>query len=279
MGGSAVQDQVAYWSGEPGQRWADNQAHIDAALRDILDKLLAFADVQSGDEVLDIGCGAGATTIACAPRAAPGRVVGVDISEPLLAVARRRVADAGLHNVDLILADAASHDFEPARFGRVISRLGVMFFPDPPAAFANIRRAMRSGARLAFVCFRTFAEVPAFAVSYEAAKPLLPPQAPSDPDAPGPFAFARAERVRSILSQAGFADITIEPAEATLRSGPLEEAVQSALTLGPLARALTGAGEDVRSQVAEAVSKALVPYDGSEGVTLPAGIWLVGARA
>ena len=85
--------------------------------------------------------------------------------------------------------------------------------------------------------------------------------------------------MRAILSEAGFPDITLAAAEATVRSGPLDEAVQSALSLGPLARDLTGAADDLRSEVAAAVRKALAPHEGPEGVTLPAGIWLVGARA
>jgi SAM-dependent methyltransferase len=279
MSGTSNPSQTEVWNGEIGQRWADNQARTDTVLREIGDLLLGFAGVRSGENVLDVGCGAGATTLASAPIAAPGRVVGVDISEPLLAIARKRVAEAGLSNIELVLADAASHSFSPERFDRVISRLGVMFFADPVAAFANIRTAMRPGAQLAFVCFRALAECPWFALPWQAARAQLPDLPVGDPDAPGPFAFGRAERVHGILEGAGFTDIAVDAAEVTMRGGELGETTEFLLKFGPLARALTEASEDRRLAAAEAARAALAPHVGADGVSLPAGMWRVGATA
>ncbi|HKM64447.1 MAG TPA: methyltransferase domain-containing protein [Acidisphaera sp.] len=272
--------QIEFWQGDVGRRWADNHARTDSVLREIGEKLLGFAGVQGGERVLDLGCGAGATTLACADLVAPGgSVVGLDVSEPLLDVARRRVAEAGVANVELVLADAAAHAFAPVAFDRVISRLGVMFFADPPAAFANIRRGMRPGARLAFVCFRTLAECPWFALPWGAAKAHLPDLPTPDSDAPGPFAFGRPERVRGILDAAGFGDVTIEPADPMMHGGDLEKTVEFLVHFGPLGRAVAEASEDRRRAAGDAARAALVPHVGADGIHLPAGVWLVGARA
>ncbi len=272
--------QIEFWKGDVGRRWADNHARTDGVLREIGELLFRFAGVQGGERVLDVGCGAGATTLACAGLVAPGgSVVGLDVSAPLLEVARRRVAEAGVATIELVLADAAAHAFAPAEFDRVISRLGVMFFGDPPAAFANIRRGMRPGARLAFVCFRTMAECPWFALPWGAARAQLPDLPTPDPDAPGPFAFGRAERVRAILDAAGFGEVTIEPAEAMMHGGDLDKTVEFLVHFGPLARAVAEANEDRRRAASDAARAALAPHAGPDGIRLPAGVWLVGARA
>jgi SAM-dependent methyltransferase len=154
-----------------------------------------------------------------------------------------------------------------------------MFFADPAGAFANVRRAMRPGAPLVFVCFRALAECPWFGVPFAAARPHLTAQPPADPDAPGPFAFARAERVAGILSDAGFSDIRLTAADPVMRSGDLDQAVTTALRFGPVARALGDADQEQRRAVEQAVRAALAERETADGVRLSAGVWLVSAAA
>ena len=212
---------------------------------------------------------------------AAGHVTGVDVSEPMLGLARTRVATAGLGpaRVTLLRSDAATHDFVPEAFDRALSRLGVMFFDAPVAAFANIRRGLRAGAPIAFVCFRRLADNPFFVLPFEAARPHLPPTPPADPLAPGQFAFANADRVRGILSAAGFRDITITPEDPMIEGGTLDEACDRMGRIGPLSRAFLAASPEQQAAATAAVRAALATADGPEGVRLPVGIWVVSARA
>src|SRR5262249_54018351 len=158
-----------------------------------------------GSRVLDVGCGAGATTFAMARRlGAAGRCVGVDISEPLLTAAKAHASTKGARNADFLHADAQTHRFEPESFDAVISGFGVMFFEDPEVAFANLRRATRDSGKLAFVAWRSPAENPFMIAARRAAEPLLPNMPAADPNAPGQFAFADGERVRGILERSGW---------------------------------------------------------------------------
>ena len=169
--------------------------------------------------MLDVGCGTGETLLRLARAVGPaGRVTGVDISKPMLAVAARRAA--GLPAVETAQADAASHPFPPGGIDLLFSRFGVMFFDDPAAAFRNLRGALAPSGRLAFVCWQPLAANAWFQVPLEVARPLVPQGAEADPEAPGPFAFARPERVRDILAAAGFGAVHIQPLAVSLAVGP-----------------------------------------------------------
>jgi SAM-dependent methyltransferase len=269
--------QIEYWNGAVGQRWATLQDRIDLQLNNIADALMPFAAARPGERVLDIGCGCGTTTLRLGMAVAPdGSVAGVDISAPMLDVARAR-AQAMHADIPFLESDAASHDFQPV-FDLVFSRFGVMFFDDPFAAFKNIRTALAPKGRLAFVCWRSFAENAWASVPFAAAKNLLPEQPPADPHAPGPFAFADAGRLKEILEKAGFANIRIEKLDTTSNLGAtLEQAAESALTVGPLSRAATGLPEATRDKIRDAVKDGLKSHQSPVGVTPAAACWLVGA--
>jgi SAM-dependent methyltransferase len=272
---SGNQDQIEYWNGPAGQRWAEAQESLDRTLASIGSAFLAFAAVKSGERVLDIGCGCGTTTLAFAAAAGPsGRVTGLDISSPMLGLARTRAAGKP---IEFIQADAAVHPFR-AEYDVATSRFGVMFFADPAAAFANIRKALKPGGRLVFVCWRAMADNAWALVPFAAARDLLPAQPSPDPNAPGPFAFADPVRLKSILESAGFKAITIEKLDSVMHMAPTaREAAQFSLGIGPLARAVTELDDATKVKIVARVSEALKKYETPSGVAPSAACWLVGA--
>jgi SAM-dependent methyltransferase len=195
----------------------------------------------------------------------------------MLAVARARLE--GITNATILQADAQSHDFAPAAADGVYSRFGVMFFDDPQAAFANLRRALKPGGRLAFVCWRPLAQNAWMAAPLAAACAALGETPPAGvPDAPGPFAFADPQRIRTILASAGFAEIAVEAYDARMNGGPLEDAVAMALKVGPLG-ALVREQPNKAEPARAAVRAALAAFETPAGVLMPAAVWIVTAHA
>lgn len=269
--------QVAYWNEGAGPTWAQLQAPLDRQLAPLGRRAMTALAPSAGERVLDIGCGAGETSVELAARVgAQGQVTGVDISRPLLQVARAR--SAGTRGLSFLEADAQTWAFEPGSFDGVFSRFGVMFFADPVAAFSNIRRALRAGGRLAFVCWRTPAENPIMSAPMTAALAHVPPPPPADPLAPGPFAFSDPERVRAILSEAGFTGIDITPHQEKIGGGDLDTALGLSLKVGPLG-GLLREYPDKREAVIEAVRAVLAANAGPDGVKLDSATWIVTARA
>lgn len=273
-------DQATYWNEQGGPRWVAMQRDLDAQLEPYGIAVANRLGLAPGERVLDVGCGAGATSLWLAERVRPGQVLGIDISAPLLARARERAE--GIANLRFEHADAQTFAFPAGSHDAVFSRFGVMFFTDPIEAFRNLRTALRADGKLGFVCWRAMSDNPSFVLPLQAALRFLPePPPPPAPGAPGPFAFADAERVRGILERAGYADVDIAPHDTQLAFGGranLEGAVELALQIGPLGRALSLATDANRAQVRDAVRDALAPHHGSKGVTLPAAMWIVTAR-
>ena len=279
MSSAANLQQREYWNGPVGERWASLQEKIDLHLGEITEALIRFAAPQSGERILDVGCGCGTTTLLLALKTEPeGAAAGIDISAPMLNVARAR---AMAQNADIVFldADASTYAFQPV-FDLVFSRFGIMFFADPVSAFANLRTALAPGGRLVFVCWRNFEENRWAWEPFQAALPLLPPQEPVDPLAPGPFAFADSERLRVILERAAFTKIRIDPFDGSVNmGGTAEEAAAQALNVGPLARAATGLDATAREKIRRVVEVAYAPYQTPSGVHPPAACWFVHATS
>ena len=273
-------DQIAYWNADGGENWVALQKYMDAQLEPYGLRAMDALAPASGERLLDVGCGSGQTSLALGQAVgAGGTVVGLDVSRPLLDLARRRASESGAANVSFLEADAQTYGFAPASFDAVFSRFGVMFFADPPAAFANIRRAVKPGGRLAFVCWRTPAENDFMTVQLAAAAAQLPPLPPPTPGAPGPFAFADPARVRHILSSAGFRDIDLTPCDRKIGGGDLEQTVTMSLNIGLLGRALLEHPEK-RALVIDDVREALRPHVDEDGIVrLGSATWIVTARA
>jgi SAM-dependent methyltransferase len=277
---SPNREQAAYWNEQGGPRWVARQLELDAELEPFGVATMSRLELRPGKRVLDIGCGSGATSLMLAERVRPGEVVGLDISETMLARARER--GKNVENLRFECADAQTFAFSDAAYDAVFSRFGLTFFSDPSAAFVNLRRALRPGGKLGFVCWRAARENPSFTVPLQAALPFLPePPKPPDLNAPGPFAFADQNTIAGILARAGYGDIAITPHDGQLiyGGGPdIEGAVDLALQIGPLGRALSAPSEMTLAKVRAAVRDAFVPYHGPSGVAFSAAMWLVTAR-
>jgi ubiquinone/menaquinone biosynthesis C-methylase UbiE len=278
----ANQEQLRYWNEQGGPRWVQRQQQLDAQIHQLGLVAMQQAGIQQGARVLDVGCGCGQTSLELAEIVGPsGSVLGIDLSQPMLARARERRDERKLTNLEFLHADAQTHRFERGYFDVVYSRFGVMFFENPVAAFTNLRSAVRPDGRLCFVCWQALEKNEWARVPLMAATKHVPPPAPVSPDAPGPFAFANPDRLRLILATAGFTNINIDPHETTLTMGgaaTVDEAVDFLMEIGPITRLLGDAGTDVRARVVEELRTALTPYAAPGGVGMSGAAWIVYAR-
>src|SRR5437773_3023357 len=273
-------EQIAEWNGALGQRWVAMQREIDRIVVPFGDAALKAAAPQPGERVIDIGCGCGDTSIEIARMVGvSGTVLGIDVSQPMLEVARARGARGNCGHLAFRAGDASEAEL-PANIDLLFSRFGVMFFSQPSKAFSHLRKSLRPGGRCVFVCWRTprdnaWAMTPLSAA--RAALGVTP--APADPNAPGPFAFADEERVRAILSGAGFGAIDVQRFDAALSLGATpRSAAQSAVQIGPASRFVREVGVEHLPTILDAVERALAPLAAPNGhVRLNGSTWIVSA--
>lgn len=273
--------QIDYWNGPAGQKWVDQSNRLDAMLAPFADAVLQAAAITRNEAALDIGCGAGALTLG-ATEASGGTTgsLGVDVSEPLLRLAKKRAAETGSSAV-FERADASAFRSDE-KFDLMISRFGVMFFEDPAAAFENIRQQIRTEGRMAFMCWQALPLNDWAFAPLQAALPLLneAPEQP-DPHAPGPFAFADKDRLAKILKTAGWADLSVDPFETlvTLPGDDVEASAEFMLKLGPLSRLIAAQDLDP-APIEEALTNRLEAEKNSDGrVAMKSACWLVTAKA
>ncbi len=274
----ANSDMVNYWNGRPADAWVTGADRFDSMLAPFGRHLLAAVVLQEGERVLDVGCGNGAMSLEAARAVGPsGRVTGLDLSVPMLGVARKRAEEQGI-DVDFVHGDAQTASFDQP-FDVVISRFGVMFFDHPEVAFANLVRATRPGGRLSFVCWREFLanewiSVPSLAMVAHVGIPELP-----QPGAPGPFALADPERTKDLLESTGWSDISVEEYDDEMPMGRDPEAVIAFMLSDEMGRQLVEGKDPAAVQAGtEATLKALRPYLTPQGVVLGGACWLVTAR-
>jgi SAM-dependent methyltransferase len=273
-----VNDQAALWNGPSGRAWVEAQETLDQMLKPFEDLLLAGIPAGSAQAALDVGCGTGSTTLALARALGlAGHCTGIDISEPMLALARERAARDGA-TATFVCADAQRYAFEPATIDAIVSRFGVMFFDDAVAAFANLRRAARPNAALRFVAWRSPSENPFMTTAERAAAPLLPELPPRQPDAPGQFFFASRERVHATLTTSGWTDVTIEPADVSCEF-PARAPDAYLARLGPVGTVLRDADEATRVRVTQAIRPAFDRYIQGDVLRFTGACWLATARA
>lgn len=282
VGGRSMTDQnagqIAFWNAAAGQQWADDANKLDIQMAELAAAIVAAAGARPGESVIDIGCGAGGTALMLADAVgSTGSVVGVDVSEPLLTVARQRAR--GRDNVVFRQGDAA-RDLPPASADLIFSKFGVMFFDDPEAAFRTIHRAVKPGGRIAFLCWRAIEQNPFAQVPTTVALKHLPPQDKRDPYAPGPFAFADQVRVGHILMQAGFQAPTIAEFDTRMViAKTAAEAAATSIKRGVAAFLLVDASQETKDAIQVDMVAAYQPYETAAGIDLPARCWIVTASA
>ena len=277
------QEQSEYWNGQGGETWLEQFDVIDQFLVPFQTAVLNAAAIKDGEYAVDIGCGTGGTALPLAQGAgATGQVLGVDISEPLIAEARKRADRAGVTNVDFEVGDAGAFAFEPGKADLLFSRFGVMFFGDPYGAFKNIRKGIKPGGRVAFACWQEIQKNPFFLVPMGAAFEVLPPPEPLPPGTPGPFAFGDKDYLLDILKTAGFENIEIEGMRATMAvpdDFSAERAAEFFVTFGPTKRLLEDQPSDIVEKVRAKIVAALEEHVVGQKVKLEGAIWLVRATA
>ncbi len=276
----ANQQQSEHWNGGESVHYVDHADHYDRQLAPFTEALLARVRPGPHEAVLDVGCGCGAATFAAARRAR--LAMGADLSEPLVEIAVDRARAAALDNVEFVAADAQTHDFGSGAFDVVISQFGLMFFDDPPSAFANLARVLRPEGRIAFVCWRgleanEWLTVVGRAVGSHAEVPDFGGLAAG----PGMFALKDSDETTALLERAGFSGVSVEPLSPTILlggGGTLDESIDFLLGMG-MAKGLLGlADAAARPAVVDVVRTALADrYEPGVGVRLGAGAWLISA--
>ncbi|MEQ9519803.1 MAG: class I SAM-dependent methyltransferase [Parvibaculum sp.] len=272
------QAQKDFWNGPAGAGWVSGQESMDRSLSGVTEALLARANVRPGERVIDIGCGTGETSLLAASGAGQsGLVLGVDISGPMSSLARDRAVAAGLANVTFKVADAQT-DALLDRASLLLSRFGVMFFEDPVAAFANMRAHMAPGGRLCFACWQSPKLNQWVSLPVSIVRKYVTDDAPRDPHAPGPFAFADPARLEKILGDAGWRDIAIEPVDFEMPWGSSPEAAAAGLVeRGPVRPMVEGLAPEVVEKIVAEIASALPQQEGAIG--LKGAIFVVKACA
>ena len=275
----ANREQIEIWNGVFGHRWVTHQESLDRIWGPLGDATIERAAVLPGERVLDVGCGCGATALQLTERVGPaGSVIGIDVSGPMLTRAKERAEVLGIANVRFVNADASTFTSDDA-FNLVFSRAGIMFFSDPIGAFSNLRRVLRPGGRLAFVCFRDQGLNPWWTVPLAAVAPIARPETPAASDGPGVFSLADARHLRAVIEESGFVNAAYEPVDFDLLLGAdIELATEFSINAGAAAKVLAGLDDEVRERGRLAISQSLSRNAGPNGVTLRAATWIVLAR-
>jgi SAM-dependent methyltransferase len=272
--------QVRLWNGPSAAGLLAVRGPLESAVRPLGLAAMDALHPATGERALDVGCGLGETTRELARRVGPdGAVVGVDVAEPFLDVARE---ESRVANVTYLLADAQTHPF-PADFDLCYSRLGLMFFDDPLAAFRNLRRALRPGGRLGAVVWGPPAACGWVDLPLRALRAQGPAAAGPTTSGPGPFSLSDGPALVRLLAEAGFADVLVEPVDLPFHCGVTpEDAASFLLRFGPAGAALREAGEEgkrIRPRVEAILREALVPWTGPRGVELPSSELIATATA
>jgi len=276
---TANAQQREQWARE-GEHWVREAERFDAMNDAFGRAMLDAAQLERGHRVLDVGCGNGATTLQAAASVSPGGgALGVDISVPMLTLARKRAAEGHADGAEFLDADAQVHDFGEASFDRVVSRFGTMFFDDPEAAFANLHRATKPGGRLAIVCWQDVLASEWSAVPGGAAAAHLGFPDFGKPGSPGPYGLSDPDRLRQVVSSGGFANLEVEAVTCPMRMGDDPDDVVSFFT--SLDIVSLWFAEHPEEKVAAAVAdvrEALAPFASSDGVVMSGSAWLASAE-
>lgn len=279
------QQQRDMWNGRAGASWVRHNTLLEQLLAEPGRRCMDSLPLPAGARLLDVGCGCGNQTLEWASRLdSDSKITGVDISEPMLALAEelKEVNQSALNaTVEFFVGDASDSLFPNESFDAIYSRFGVMFFADPTAAFATLRETLRPKGQLGFVCWQSPALNPFFTAPMQAALSVLPPPPPAKPGAPGPFGLADKNVIKRVLTDAGFTELNIDPLALQLSVGAsqfFDEIFEELIQIGPAAALIAESDPALKDSARAAVHERLLEfYLPGEGVSFEANFWLVNA--
>ncbi|MGC7094493.1 class I SAM-dependent methyltransferase [Amycolatopsis lurida] len=273
---SSNTDQFRSWDGGGGTFWTEYSDRFNEGMAGYHGELLAAADIQPDSVVLDIGCGSGQVTRDAARAAPGGSALGVDLSSPMLDLARTLAAKDQLTNATFVQADAQVHDFGEARFDIAVSRHGTMFFGDRLAAFANIARAIRPNGRFVQLTWQALDRnegISTFRTIASGGRELPPPP----PEAPTPFSMSDPDRVHRLMREAGFADVELTSLTVPMYYGrDIDDAFD--FISGNFASSFDQLADAARSHALDALKVNIAEHLTDRGVLYDAAHWLIHAR-
>ena len=277
-----AKSQEQYWSTDGGEIWLKNLKHFESMIEPIGQVLIQIAMSQAGSNVIDIGCGGGATTLKLAELIGDtGSVIGLDISKSLIAECRQRAEQLRLLNVEFICGDAATVVFPDQWADLALSRFGVMFFEEPIMAFMNIGNSLKKNGSIIFSCWGPIDENPWMNELLKILSDYTDLPKP-EPGTPGPFAFAQPDYITTVIGSAGYSNIEIIPWSGNLLIGSpgmdTVETVKFLLRSSALVQNLKEALVDVQQDIFDRLVKKLDTYYKINGVYMPAKAWIVSAR-
>jgi SAM-dependent methyltransferase len=268
-------EQLGAWDGDEGAYWAEHADYFDRSVAVYHERLLEVGAISEGDRVVDVGCGTGQTTRDAARAASAGAALGIDLSSRMLDYARRRAAEEGLNNVTFAQADAQIYPFDPDAYDVAISRTAAMFFGDHVAAFRNIRSALRPGGRLVLVTWQPLAFNEWIREIFGALAAGRDLPAPS-PGAPGPFALSDPDRVRSVLTTAGFTGVELDGTTAGMWFGSDADDAHR-FVLGMMGWMLEGVDDAGRARAIDALHATMAAHATPDGVLFESAAWTIQA--
>jgi len=275
-------DMNEFWNGAGGEKWLRFQDTMDINLKPFGHKAITAANILPGETVLDIGCGCGDTTFELARLVgSSGQVLGLDISQPLLARAEALSESTAEKNIMFKCGDAQEFAFAESTFDLLFSRFGVMFFDNPVTAFSNLQKSLKPGGRLTFICWQPLMKNEWVKTSLKVVARHISLPAPSGPEEPGPMSFGDPKRVARILKASGFSDICINACDTAFTVGrDLDEAVAFLTQMGPAAAAISQSEVDEKEKVkiARDMQQTLQQFATKAGITLSAATWIVSAK-
>jgi ubiquinone/menaquinone biosynthesis C-methylase UbiE len=271
-------DMRKFWNGDGGLNWMRFQSRLEKSLTGFGEQAISSAKIARDERVLDVGCGWADTSFELAQRVGPnGYVRGIDISKLILKQARNRIDSFGLDNIQFDCVDAESHRFDSMKFDVIFSRFGVMFFNDPVAAFRNLIGALKPGGRIVFICWQSVKDNQWVNLPQEIVAKHVAGLEPVNPEAPGGFAFGDANRVLSILQEAGFVDIRVKPYDTKFNVGEnLDEAITFLSHLGPASAVIEAPDLDsvIKNHIIADLRNELVLNQSSNGIELDSATWI-----
>ncbi|MEO0882792.1 MAG: class I SAM-dependent methyltransferase [Pseudomonadota bacterium] len=249
----------------------------DRQLKPLGDLALAKLVAQPGDRIVDVGCGAAQTCVQIGEAIGPsGKVIGIDRSPILVEFARKRVEE--LEQVEIAEGDATTFAFESGTYDALFSRFGVMAFAEPVAAFSNLRGALKSDGRFAFVCWRAYQDNELDYLPFNAAAPHLPPDELCAVEEGAPFSFAEPDAVREVLKMSGFGEVSLTAHDVAVTAGGVDSTLDLCLSAGALGSVIRRRPE-LFDVVKHAVRRDLEKQAHGRDVFMSAAVWVVTAKA